>query len=766
MVALLYVAVTGWNHSCHGADMSLWFSRPASRWLEALPLGNGRIGVMDFGGVKEHRFSLSETTYWSGAPSDQHENPKAQQAFQKIRSSFKEGNPSAAQPWIQDMLGRQENYGTSLPVGEVIAEFDGNSEDANDYRRELDLETALSSVSFTDHGVHHRRECIVSHPDGVVGIRFTADRPGQISFRLRFQSWNHLGASQVSSTRKDTLEIQSQALEKMHSDGTCGTRLRGLVRIIPQGGTLQAEKDTLRVVNADSAIVWMAFHTDFRGVDPDKVSLEDIENVQQFSWTEVVSRHIADYQRLFHRVSLDLGPSPFAKMPIDERRSAYSKQADKDPSLAALFFQYGRYLTIAGSREDSPLPLHLQGLWNDGLAATMGWTCDYHLDINTQQNYWLSEVGNLNECTQPLHRFIERLQVPGHKTAEKTYGISRGWVCHVFSNVWGFTAPGWSTGWGLHVVGGAWIATHLWEHYQYTQDRRFLMETAYPILKGAAQFFLDYLYLEPTQGFLISGPSVSPEMGGETTPGCVHDQAVIFEVFSACIEASKILGVDKEFKLQCETARAKLPPYKIGRNGQLQEWYYRDDGGETDHRHTSHLVGLFPFAQITPYKTPDFAKAAAQSLTLRMNRKGWEDVEWSAGNAVCYQARLLHAEESHEALIRLITSDTDANLLTYSRGGIAGAQQNIFCIDGNTSGAAGIAEMLLQSHNGEMYLLPALPHAWSSGQVRGLKARGGFTVDIRWKKNQIVDYQIHTAKRQPVQVRVHGNLQKVMTVNR
>jgi len=624
----------------------------------------------------------------------------------------------------------------------------------------LNLDQAVASTTFTAEGVGFHRELIASHPAGLLVARLSADRPGAISFTLRYRAQGFPSTARTAD--QNTLVVSGRAFEKAHSDGKCGIAFEARFCVLPEGGRVSAASESLSVAGADAATIFIALNTDYAGRDPAALCQEQIASARRHNWNQLRKLHLADNQRLFRRVALTLGEAGADAQPTDVRQATLRRGAE-DPQLAALFFQYARYLMIAGSRKDSPLPLHLQGIWNDGLAAAMGWTCDYHLDINTQQNYWAAEVANLGECTQPLFRFIESLRTPGHRTAREVYGIDRGWVCHVFSNAWRFTAPGWGLGWGLHVTAGAWIATHLWEHYQFTRDREFLRLRAYPILKGAAEFFLDYLFVDPASGKLLTGPSVSPERGGEGDPGCTHDRSIIFEVFSACLEASQILGVDSDFRAKIGGARSQLPPFKIGREGQLQEWFRTDDGGETGHRHTSHLVGLFPLAQITPRATPDLARAAEKSLQLRTQHPQWEDVEWSAGNSVCYYARLGNGERAHMSLINLMTSDTDANLMTFSRGGVAGAEQNIFAVDGNMAGAVGLAEMLSQSHAGEIELLPALPKQWPAGNVRGLRARGAFTVDIEWQKGKVTRYRITSRKPQQVKVRVHGELRTVQS---
>jgi alpha-L-fucosidase 2 len=706
---------------------------------------------MVFGGIPVERIALSESTAWSGAPSLTDVNPDALGHLPEIRELLFAGKYMEARKLCERyLLPHPKSFGTNLPLPELHLTFD-NMGKVTQYLRSLSLDEAIVRTSFHVGPAIFSREVIASHPDQVIAIRLTCSEPGQISFSADFGAITL--PCTVRASGQNTLVLDGNAYEHMHSSGHDGVKLQIRTQILAENGSLTAGEKSLHVRNADAVTVLVAVATSFADRLPEEDCKQALRVASRKGYAQLRQAHLVDHQALYRRMSLSLGASAseISQRPTDERRKALDAGAD-DPELLALFFQYGRYLTIAGSREDSPLPLALQGIWNDGLASSMGWTDDYHLDINTQQNYWAAEVCNLSECQTPLFGLIDTLRISGRRTAKEMYGAP-GWVCHTVTNPWGYTAPGSGLGWGLFVTAGIWIALQMWDHYTFNADVEFLRKRAYPVLREAADFFLAYMVPEPKHGWLVTGPSDSPENtfltpSGERcseSMGATCDRVFVYALYSMCIEASKVLAVDAEFRQKLEDARAKLPPFQIGRHGQLQEWLEDFEDADPNHRHTSHLVALYPEHQISP-STPRLARAAEVTIERRINAPHWEQSEWGRANLVVYYARLLKGDSAHKYLVGLVAKAADDNLLTFSSGGIAGAEQNIFSLDGNTAGAAGIAEMLLQSQAGEIILLPALPAAWAEGSVRGFCARGGYTVDIAWHGGTLLSAMI-TSKR-------------------
>jgi len=731
-------------------ELKLWYRQPAGQWLEALPVGNGRLGAVIYGGVPTERIALDETTLWSGGPTDGQYNPQGGAAtLARIRALMLSGsNDEAWKMTIATLENRRDNFGTNMPGGETQIEQQGATGPVTRYLRQLDLDNAVATTSFTANGIHFTRETIASHPANILATKFTADAGASIAFHLTYNPGTL--PCTIRAQGDDTLIVTGHAYGP-HAKPHSGVAFQITFRVIATHGAVSASDTGLTVTGADSALLLVAFNTDFRGRDPAALCDAQIASASFRSWDQLRSAHVADYQSLFRRVSLNLGGQAAAAQPTDIRRDAISP-AHPDPQLQALFFQYGRYLLIAGSRADSPLPTHLQGIWNDNGAANMAWSCDYHININTEQNYWPTETCNLSECGEPLFHLVEGLTVPGHQMVQAMFGIDEGWACFWSTNAWG-SIPSGEDGYGFEIVGGVWIATHLWDHYAFTGDRRFLATRAYPVLKGASEFFLAYLFPDPKSGYLLSGPSGSPERGFDG-PSPTHDTALITALFQDVIAGGEILGIDAPFRARVQAALDKLPPYKIGRNGQIQEWLFDDDGGDTNHRHTSHLVGLFPLGAITPLRTPALAAAAAKSLSLRMDRDNFEDVEWSRANAICYQARLRQGDKAEASLLVLIHKLSRADLLTVSVSGVAGASQDIFCVDGNEAGTAGMAEMLLQSQDATLDLLPSVPATdWPDGSVTGLCARGGYEVSMKWRAHKLDKAVIHSTWGGPINVR-------------
>lgn len=723
--------------------VKMWYDEPSDDWMKSLPIGNGRLSGMVFGGVEKEKVAFNEITLWAGQQDAGQEKPFGKEALRNMQQLFldgklEEGNALAS----EQLVGVPNSFGTHVPFGDIELAFAQGNGTVENYIRTLDLAKGVASVSYRQDGVTYSREYFCSNPANVLVIRLSASEKGKQNFEVGL---NVLRQSDVT-TDKNTISFSGQV--DFPTFGPGGVHFYGGIKVLAEGGSIRQNKESLSVENADEVVLIADLRTDFVPGDMKEMTSSALNGAEKKGFDTLKQEHETDFGRLFNRVALSLGEGK-NEIATDERLKLL-KEGNEDPDLIALFFQYGRYLLISASRENSPLPANLQGIWNDNLACNMQWSCDYHLDINTQQNYWAANVCNLSECNVPLFDYIGALAEAGTKTAKTVYGCE-GWVAHTMANVWGFTAPGWGTGWGLHPTGGAWLASHLWDYYRFTNDEVFLLR-AYPVLKQSALFFLDYMIEDPNSGYLVTGPSTSPEnaflldgkqLSLSMMPTC--DRVIVYEILNACQDASELLQVDEEFRGRVIDAIDRLPPFKIGKYGQVQEWQEDYEEAVPNHRHTSHLLALYPYSQISLDGTPELAKAAAVSIDRRLNAVDWEDVEWSRANMINFFARLKDSKKAYGSVLGLINELSRENMLTISPKGIAGAPTDIFVFDGNEAGTAGIAEMLLQSHEEYAELLPCLPEEWSSGSYKGLCARGGFQIDLSWN-DKAVKHALVTAK--------------------
>lgn len=744
-------------------SLDLWYNQPAKAWTDALPLGNGRIGAMIYGGTEKEQIQFNEETLWTGQPHD-YAHPGAAAQLGKLRQLLWDGKQNEAHKlgnelFMSQPLGQQAYQ----PFGDIHLEFEGH-ENAVNYQRRLNLEDAISSVLYELDGVKFKREVFASAPSQALILRLSASKKGVLNFNVSLSSPHSRHSVRIEN---DVLILTGVANDYQrdkekpgfpYPESKLGFEAR--LKIVNEGGSLVQTENSIKVTNANKVTLQLVAATSFVNYsdisgNPEERCKSYLVGLEGKSYETIKQEHIADYQNYFKRVAIDLGKSENSQRPTNERLATF--RVDEDPSMVALLYQYGRYLLISSSRPGTQ-PANLQGIWNDKLAPP--WDSKYTININTEMNYWPAEMTNLSECTEPLINMVKDLAVTGQNTAKEQYSMN-GWVTHHNTDLWRGAAPINNSNHGIWPTGGAWLSQHLWWHYQFNGDKEYLKNDVYPLLKEASRFFTEYLVPDPKNPeWLVSGPSNSPENGGLVMAPTM-DHQIIRELFANTIEAAKILGVDEEFAGLLAEKRAKIAPNQIGQHGQLQEWLDDLDDPKNEHRHVSHLWGLHPGSEIHPLTTPELAEACRITLSHR----GDGGTGWSRAWKINFWARLLDGDHSFLLLKNLmvpsITQETDMR----DRGGL---YNNLFDahppfqIDGNFGATSGITEMLLQSHlrdeNGAFYqdILPALPTALSSGKISGIKGKGGFELSIQWENGKLVSVDVKSLLGNPLNVRYSG----------
>jgi alpha-L-fucosidase 2 len=768
LVRFLFFPLLVMGTAVQAQQVKLWYNAPATEWTQALPLGNGRLGAMVFGGVNDELIQLNDATLWSGGPVNNHVNPEAAQYLPLVRTALAQQDYHKADSLLHKMQGVYSQ--SFLPLGDIHIkqQLSGTAEQ---YYRDLDLTNATATTRFTSGGVVYTREMFISAPDQVIVLRLKASKKGALNFVIsessQLRTHNVLaGTTELVMKGKAPSQVDPSYTDYnkepiiYEEAGSCkGMRFELRMKAIAKDGSVRADTAGISVRNATEVTILLSAATSFNGFDrcPDSDGANEtalatgyLKKAILHNFDDLRVRHIKDYQHFYNRVTFNLSGADMSAVPTDERLRRYTAGTE-DPSLETLYFQYGRYLLISCSRIQAA---NLQGIWNKELRAP--WSSNYTININTQMNYWAAEEVNLMEMQEPLYQLIKEIAITGKHTAANFYH-ARGWVAHHNTDIWGLSNPVGDMGkgdptWANWTMGGNWLCQFLWQHYQYSGDKKFLKDTAYPIMKSAADFCLDFL-VKDSSGYLVTSPSTSPENIFITTSGkqngvsvaSTMDMSIIRDLFSNTIHAGEVLGMDAAYRDTLQRAYDQLYPFKIGKKGNLQEWYKDFDEQDPEHRHISHLFALYPGNQISPLTTPELAAASKRTLELR----GDGGTGWSKAWKINTWARLLDGNHAHKLLRELLTF-TGKGSTDYHNSG--GTYANLFCahppfqIDGNFGGTSGIAQMLLQSQTGTLQILPAIPDSWAAGEVKGLLAEGGYTVDIKWAEGMLSNVTIRATK--------------------
>lgn len=754
-VVILLVFTSFYAFAQGKKELKLWYNQPAGDvWTDALPIGNGRLGAMIYGNVENELIRLNEHTVWSGGP-NRNDNPDALAALPEIRKLIFEGKQKEAELLAAKAIQSKKSHGQKFqPVGDLQIVFEGHN-GFTGYRRELDIAQAISTVSYVVDGVTYTREAIASFADNVIALRLSASEPGQISFTASMSSPQPSATIGINAEKELTIAGTTTDHESVPGQ----VKFKSLTKIKNLGGTISSTDTSLTVKDADEATIYISIATNFNNYrdlngDENARTRDFMAKASSKSFDDLLETNLVEYQKYFNRVSLDLGETEASKLPTDERLRNF--RTVNDPQLVTLYYQYGRYLLISSSQPGGQ-PANLQGIWNKEMSPP--WDSKYTININAQMNYWPAEKTNLADLHEPFLKMVTEMAEAGEETARVMYG-ARGWMAHHNTDIWRITGPVDAVFWGIWSGGGAWTSQHLWDHFQYSGDMDYL-KSIYPILKGAAMFYVDFLVEHPDKNWLVVNPGTSPENaptaheGSSLDAGTTMDNQLVFDAFSTVIQASDLLVKDQSFADSLRTMRDRLPPMQIGKHGQLQEWLDDIDDPNDHHRHISHLYGLFPSNQISPFRTPELYSAARNTLIQR----GDVSTGWSMGWKVNWWARMLDGNHAYK-LIQNQLSPVGTNRES------GGSYNNLFDahppfqIDGNFGCTSGITEMLVQSANGEVHLLPALPDVWPAGSISGIRVKGGFVVEeISWENGEIKNLVIRSTLGGNLRLRVPNGLE-------